>query len=89
LTTDYIVWATTWAPSASSERAPSRLARSIYDEVDERLGDEALDDDFLTRVLWLEMAIRLARIGWTILEVEEHIWPVHSGARVAEVLREL
>lgn len=87
MTDDYIAWATTWSPKPASDRAPLRVATGIYDEVDDRLGDDATGDDFLTRVLWLEMSIRLARVGWTIADVENARWPMQSASGLASVLR--
>jgi hypothetical protein len=70
-------------------RVPLREASAIYDSVDERLGDEAESDDFLTRVLWLETAIRLARAGWTIEALENARWPLPHTVCVAELMRQL
>lgn len=86
-TSDFIEWATTWAPDPNPERAPFREAIATYDDVDDRLGDVAEGDDFLTRAMWMEAAIRLARIGWKIREVEDLRWPLSGGsARVADLL---
>jgi hypothetical protein len=58
--------------------------------VDARLGDDAETSEFLTQVLWLETAIRLARLGWGINKLEEARWPVaragsrHCSAPVSE-----
>lgn len=85
---DYIEWATTWAPTPTTERASLQHAIAVYDEVDDTLGDSAENDDFLTRVLWLETAIRLARIGWTIAELEDRRWPVHNSADIVVAARQ-
>ena len=87
MTNDYIEWAQTWCPQpVAPEPAPLSEASRIYDEVDGRLGDEAENDDFLTRVLWLETAIRLAKVGWTISDLEAARWPVSNTAAVAAAL---
>jgi len=62
-------------------------ACAVYDEVDTRLGDDAETSEFLTRALWLETAIRLARLGWRIDEVETARWPVAHAGQVAELMR--
>lgn len=89
-TNDYIVWAQTWCPVAvAPEPVPLHEAALIYDEVDGRLGDDAEDDDFLSRVLWLETAIRLALVGWTIQALEAARWPVSNMAVMTTVLRDM
>jgi len=85
---DYIAWAQLWCPtSVASEQASAREAAAVYDAVDARLGDEAENDDFLTRVLWLETAIRLAQVGWTIEALEEARWPLPNTVRMADLIR--
>ena len=87
-TDDYIAWAQTWCPEpVASERGALDDAKGAYDAVDERIGDDAEHDDFLTRVLWLETAIRLARLGWTIRELEDCRWPVSGAGVVHELVR--
>lgn len=86
----YIAWAQFWCPEPVRERrAPLQAACAAYDEPDRRIGDDAEHDDFLSRVLWLETAIRLARIGWTIEEVEAARWPAGGLRAVEELMREL
>lgn len=89
-TDGYITWAQTWCPVPVAPR-PVALptAAKIYDDVDARLGDEAEGDDFLTRVLWLETAIRLARVGWTIEGLEAARWPMSHTVAMATILRDL
>jgi len=89
VTSDYIEWAQTWCPlPVASEPVPLTEAMKIYDAVDLRLGDDAEGDDFLTRVLWLETAIRLAKVGWTISELEAARWPVSNIAAMTAALME-
>jgi hypothetical protein len=89
MTSDYIEWATTWAPAPSTERSPFHVAVALYDEVDARLGDVAEHDEFFTRVLWLETAIRLAQVGWTIVEVEAHRWPLQGKSHIVDLVQDL
>ena len=90
MTNDYIGWAQFWCPiSLASEAVSVQEAAKVYDDVDRRLGDDAEGDDFLTRVLWLETAIRLARVGWTILRLENARWPVPHTVNVLDLLMEL
>lgn len=87
-TDDYIAWAQLWCPeTVTSERCPLGEAAEAYDLVDGRLGDDAEGDDFLTRVLWLETVVRLARLGWTVPELEDARWPVPRTARVHDLIR--
>jgi hypothetical protein len=87
-TDDYIAWAQEWCPEpVAREQGSLARARAEYDSVDDRIGDEAEEDDFLTRVLWLETAIRLARVGWTVAELEEARWPVRGASRDAALIR--
>jgi hypothetical protein len=90
MTADYIEWAQFWCPEPIvPEPVSVQEAARIYDDVDERLGDDAEDDDFLTRVLWLETAIRLAQVGWTIPRLEDARWPVPNTANVLDLMQEL
>lgn len=90
MTLDYIEWAQFWCPEpVAATRSCRRAAFAAYDEPDARIGDDAEGDDFLTRVLWLETAVRLARLGWTILEVEEARWPFRRASSLEDVLREI
>jgi hypothetical protein len=87
-TDDYIAWAQFWCPEPVAEKRSSLVkAAAAYDDVDERLGDDAETSEFLTRALWLETAIRLARLGWRINEIEAERWPVGHSGRVAALLR--
>jgi hypothetical protein len=87
---DYIAWAQTWCPEPiAPEPVPLPEAAVIYDDVDGRLGDDAEHDEFLTRVLWIETAIRLARVGWTIEALEAARWPVPNTARVMDIIRKM
>ena len=87
-TADYIAWAQLWCPEpVAPHRAAFTDAQIAYDAVDERIGDDAEYDDFLSRVLWLETAIRLARLGWTVLDLENARWPVPQTARIADLIR--
>lgn len=88
-TDDYIAWAQFWCPvPVAPTKAPIRTAALAYDEVDARLGDDAESSEFLTRVLWLESAIRLAALGWRINELEEARWPVRRSVSVTALIRE-
>lgn len=88
MTDDYIAWAELWCPEAVAEtRAPLTEAARAYDLVDRRLGDDAETCEFLTRVLWLETAIRLARLGWTITGVEDARWPRSRRISIGDLLR--
>jgi hypothetical protein len=90
MTNDYIAWAQAWCPEpVAPESVPMRDAAVIYDDVDGRLGDAAEDDDFLSRVLWLETGIRLARVGWTIAALEDARWPLPHTARVMEIIQKI
>jgi len=85
---DYIVWAQTWCPEPiAPEPVSLQEAARIYDAVDERIGDDAEEDDFLTRVLWLETAIRLARVGWTIAALENARWPMPRSILMEDLIR--
>lgn len=87
-TLDYIVWAQTWCPEPiAPEPVSLQEAARIYDAVDERIGDDAEEDDFLTRVLWLETAIRLARVGWTIAALENARWPMPRSILMEDLIR--
>jgi hypothetical protein len=87
-TDEYIEWAQGLCPEKiADERAPLAEACAEYDAVDERIGDDAESSEFLTRVLWLETAIRLARIGWGIKELEDARWPVGAGGGAAALIR--
>lgn len=88
MTDDYIAWAQFWCPEAvAPDRGSLDEVCREYDDVDARIGDDAERDDFLTRVLWLETAIRVARQGWTIEEVEAARWPVGTGTSAAALIR--
>ena len=88
MTDDYIAWAQFWCPEPVAEdQVTLQEAREIYNLVDERIGDFAETSDFITRVLWIETAIRLARAGWAIAELEEAMWPVPHSVNVAALLR--
>lgn len=90
MSADYIEWAQLWCPEPlARERVSLREAALIYDDVDGRIGDDAEDDDFLSRVLWLETAIRLAQVGWTIDALEGARWPVSNSARLADLIQEM
>ena len=90
LTNDYIAWAQCWCPTPiAPEPVSIQDAAVVYDDVDGRLGDDAEEDDFFARVLWLETAIRLAQVGWTIPRLEDARWPVPNTANVTELMREL
>lgn len=85
---DYIAWAQFWCPvPVAPDRAPLREAAAAYDDVDNRLGDDAETSEFLTRALWLETAIRLARLGWGIKELEDARWPVGSSGGAVALIR--
>jgi hypothetical protein len=85
---DYIAWAQLWCPEPlAPEPAPFPEAKIAYDAADERIGDDAEHDEFLSRVLWLETAIRLARLGWTIRQLEDARWPVPRTARLSDLIR--
>jgi len=87
-TDDYIAWAQLWCPeSVAPVRRSLTEAAAAYDLVDGRLGDDAEGDDFLTRVLWLETTVRLARLGWTVQELENARWPIPRAVRVADLVR--
>lgn len=87
---DYIAWAQFWCPEpVAAERVPFQKGAAIYDAVDARIGDEAEGDDFLTRILWLETAIRLARVGWTILGLEDARWPIAHRASIRDLIRSI
>ena len=84
----YIEWAQFWCPEpVASTRSSLVEAAAAYDEVDGRLGDDAETSEFLTRALWLETAIRLARLGWRISELEDARWPVGAHGGVAALIR--
>lgn len=90
VTDDYIAWAQLWCPAPlAPSKAPRHQAFAAYDAAELRLGDDAEGDDFLTRVLWLETAFRLAPLGWTIREVEDARWPSSHMNKVNHLLREL
>jgi hypothetical protein len=89
-TNGYIEWAQFWCPEPlSSEPVSLQEAAAIYDDVDNRLGDDAEEDDFFARVMWLETAIRLAQVGWTVPRLEDARWPVPNTANVLDLMREL
>lgn len=89
-TNDYIEWAQTWCPvPVAPEPVALHEAATVYDDVDGRIGDDAEDDDFLTRVLWLETGIRLAEVGWTISGLENARWPAPRTTLVADLIRTL
>lgn len=90
MTADYIAWAQFWCPEPiATSRASFRLACAAYDEVDNRLGNDAEHDDFMTRILWLETAIRLARLGWGIIELENARWSAATRMTVEGILADL
>lgn len=87
-TDDYIAWAQLWCPEpVASEQAPLVEAAAEYDEVDGRIGDDAERSEFLTRVLWLETAIRLARLGWRIDDLEAARWDIGYAGHAAALIR--
>lgn len=87
-TDDYIAWAQLWCPEpVASERADVPDAVTAYDAADDRIGDDAENDDFLSRVLWLETALRLARLGWTVRELEDARWPLPRASRAYDIIR--
>lgn len=78
-TAEWIAWARGFAPEPMAlVRLEYELARQAYDGVDARLGDDAEGDEFLTKVMWLEITIRLAKLGWTVEEFEDARWPVSN-----------
>lgn len=88
MTNDYITWAQMWCPQPVALNPLSlQEAARVYDEVDDRLGDDAEGDDFLTRVLWIETAIRLAQVGWTIPQLEGARWPVSNAVNVLDLMK--
>ena len=90
MTNDYIAWAQFWCPTPiAPEPVSVQDASVISDDVDGRLGDDAEEDDFTMRVLWLETAIRLAQVGWTIPRLEDARWPVPNTANVLDLMQEL
>lgn len=87
-TDDLIEWARLWCPEpVAPTRASFAQATKAYDEADERIGDDAEGDDFLTRVLWIETSIRLARLGWTVRQLEDARWPVPRTALISDLMR--
>ena len=82
------VWAQENCPvPVAKTRSPFQEAKVAYDEVDLRLGDEAENDSFVAKAMWLEIAIRLARMGWTIDEFEGTRWPLQGTAKVLVLVR--
>ena len=89
LTNASIAWARDNCPvPISVEKQPYEEAKKAYDAVDERLGDDAEEDEFLTKAMWMEITIRLAKLGWTVEELEDARWPVpHSKGIVSELIK--
>lgn len=86
-TLKYIAWAREHCPvPVASVRAEYEEARIAYDDVEDRLGDDAENDDFLSKLLWMETTIRLAQLGWTVEEFEDARWPVSNKQHVIEAL---
>lgn len=61
-------------------------AKAAYDDVDNRLGDDAEGDEFLSKALWMETTIRLAHLGWTVEHFEDVRWPVHARGNIMDAL---
>jgi hypothetical protein len=68
-------------------RASLQEAKAAYDDVDNRLGDNAEHDEFMSKILWMETTVRLAQLGWTVEEFEEAMWPKSNAAGVLNALR--
>jgi hypothetical protein len=83
-----IAWAKENCPLAVREiRASLQEAKEAYDAVDNRLGDDAEFDEFLSKVLWMETTVRLAQLGWTVEEYEDAMWPKSGAAGVLNALK--
>lgn len=68
-------------------RASLQEAKAAYDAVDNRLGDDAEYDEFLSKVLWMETTVRLAQLGWTVEDYEDAMWPKSNAVGVLNALR--
>lgn len=73
----------------ASTRSTFEMARLEYDGVDERIGDDAEDDPLLAKILWMETTIRLARLGWSVEEFEDHRWPVSNRKNIKRLLLDM
>jgi hypothetical protein len=86
-TDEIIAWAKENCPLAIRDiRAPLQDAKAAYDAVDNRLGDDAEHDEFLSKILWMETTVRLAQLGWTVEEFESAMWPTSGAAGVLNSL---
>lgn len=86
-TAEYVRWAHDNCPEPLQEvRSSFAQAWAEYEEVDRRLGDQAEHNDFLTRVMWMEITIRAHRLGWTVEDLEQQRWPLPGTARIGDVL---
>lgn len=89
-TSELIAWAREHCPEPVAPRRSSfEAAKREYDAVDERIGDEAEHDPDLAKILWMETTIRLARLGWTVDEFEDHRWPVRNAKNIRDLLRDM
>ena len=86
-TKELIAWArdNCPVPVASLPRTFNE-AKAAYDGVDERLGDDAEGDEFLSKALWMETTIRLAHLGWTVERFEDVRWPVRGHGNIVDAL---
>ena len=85
---EYIAWARDNCPLAVRDiRASLQEAKAAYDAVDNRLGDDAEYDEFLSKILWMETTVRLAQLGWTVEDYEDAMWPKSHAAGVLNALK--
>ena len=89
-TDEFIAWARDNCPLAVRDvRSSLQEAKAAYDAVDNRLGDDAEHDEFMSKILWMETTVRLAQLGWTVEEFEEAMWPKSNAAGVLNTLRDV
>ena len=76
-TDEIIAWAQEKCPEPVAKLyRPFEETKRIYDRIEERLGDEAEHDEFTKKIMYLEIAIELAKVGWTIVKFENERWPM-------------
>lgn len=86
-TSEYIQWAQENCPEpVSATKSSFEVAWAEYEAVEDRLGGIAEDGDAMSRMLWMEITIRVHRLGWAVSELENRRWPITGTAKVKNIL---
>ena len=88
-TAEIIAWAQENCPEpVSPYYRPFEEAKRIYDRIEDQHGDAAEHDEFAKKIMYMEMAIELAKIGWTIEKLEDTRWPTKKSVNLSSLLED-